>query len=266
MNEAVTVVEVPPILVCGIRAYAHAVEGLRVFSEVWVKEPPKDLERVFTLPESFEPENGLKKMEEGLGGIVEFRLLVVSQPRLAGVSKKKPALVEIKVDGASVKELFDYSKGLLGKTVGVTDVFKEGGFVDAASVSKGKGWQGPIKRWGVRIRQRKSRKTVRGVSCLGPWNPHRVLYTVPRGGQMGYHQRTEYNKRILKVGVDGREVTPDGGFLRYGVVKGSFLLLAGSVPGHAKRLIRLRVPARLPSRMPAEAPKVVAVSLASKQG
>jgi large subunit ribosomal protein L3 len=182
------------------------------------------------------------------------------------VGKKRPELVEIKVDGAPVKELFDYVRGLLGKSVTVAEVFREGQFVDVLSVSKGKGFQGPVKRWGVRILQNKSRKTVRGVATLGPWNPHRVLYTVPRAGQMGYHRRTEYNKRVLKMGVDGKDINPEGGFLRYGEVKGPYVLLEGSVPGPAKRFVRLRSPVRSPKKVPAEAPKIVAVSLASKQG
>ncbi len=266
VSQAVTVVETPPILICGIRAYSHMGYGSGTLTEAWMKDPPKDLERVFALPENFSPENGLKKMEENLDHVVEFRLLTISQPRLTGFSKKKPELVEVKVDGAPVKELFEYARGLLGKALGVAEVFREGQFVDVAAVSKGKGFQGPVKRWGVRILQNKSRKTVRGVATLGPWNPHRVLYTVPRAGQMGYHQRTEYNKRILKMGVDGKEITPEGGFLRYGVVRSPYILLEGSVPGPAKRLIRLRSPARAPRKVPAEAPKILSVSLASKQG
>jgi len=266
VSEAVTVIETPPILVCGLRAYTRTVYGLKTFTEAWMKDPPKDLKRVFTLPENFDPENGLKRMEEHLDEIVEFRLLTVTQPRLANVSKKKPELVEIKVGGASVGELFEFARGLLGKTVGVHEVFKEGEFVDAVAVSKGKGFQGPVKRWGIKILPRKSRKTKRGVACIGPWKPPRVLYTVPRAGQMGYHQRTEYNKRVLKIGLDGGEVTPEGGFVRYGVVRGPYVLLSGSVPGPRKRLVRLRVAARPPMVVAAEPPKVVAVSLVSQQG
>ncbi|MFP3984712.1 MAG: 50S ribosomal protein L3 [Candidatus Bathyarchaeia archaeon] len=266
VNESVTVIEAPSILICGVRAYTRDEYGLKAFTEAWMKEPPKDLARVFTLPENFKPENGLKKMEENLDHIAEFRLLAATQPRLAGVRKKKPELVEIKVDGSPVREAFDYVKGLLGKSVGIADVFREGRFVDVVAVSKGKGFQGPVKRWGIKILPRKSRKTKRGVACIGPWKPSRVLYTVPRAGQMGYHQRTEYNKRIMKIGVDGREVTPAGGFIRYGIVQSPYVLLAGSVPGPSKRLIRLRVPARPPERVPAEPPKVIEVSVASQQG
>jgi len=264
--HAATILDTPPILICAIRAYAKTLYGLKTLTEAWMKNPPDDLDRLLTLPENFNPENALKKMEENLEEIVEFRLLASTQPRLAGIPKKKPELMEIKVGGGSTRDQFTYAKKLLGKTISVVDVFKEGQFIDVVSVTKGKGWQGPVKRWGVRILSRKSRKTKRGVGVLGPWNPSRVLYTVPRAGQMGYHQRTEYNKRILKVGANGNEVALKGGFLRYGPIKGPYLLIDGSLPGPAKRLIRLRYPVRPPKRVPEVPPKITQVSLESPQG
>jgi len=261
-----TVIDTPPVIVCAVRAYARDHSGLKTFTETWMKNPPKDIERLTTPPNNPNPENGFKKIEENLDKIAEFRILAAAQPRLAGVPKKKPELVEIKVDGASIKDQFEYVKPLLGKTVSITNIFKEGQYLDVIAVSKGKGVQGVIKRWGVKIRDRKSRKMKRGVATLGPWNPHRVLYTIPRAGQMGYHQRTEHNKRILKIGTNGADVTPKGGFLRYGPVNGTYVLLNGSVPGPAKRLIRLRVPARPPSRIPEAPPKISEISLESPQG
>jgi len=263
--QPATILDVPPITVCVIRAYVKNQYCLQTFTEAWMKNPPKDFSRALVLPEHFNTEEGLKKIEEGLDKIVEFRILAATQPRLAGVPKKKPDIMEIKVDGGSVKEQFEYAKSLLGKTVSITDVFKEGQFVDVVSVSKGKGFQGPVKRWGVRILQDKSRKTIRGVAAIGPWKPPRVLYSVPRAGQMGYHQRTEYNKRILKIGVDGSEVSPKDGFLRYGTVKGTYIALNGSLPGPAKRLVRLRYPARPPKKVPEVPPKITYVSLESPQ-
>jgi len=264
--EPATVIDTPPVIICAVRAYIRDPYGLKTLTETWMKNPPKDIQRLTTPPNNPNPENGFKKIEENLQQIAEFRVLAATQPRLAGVPKKKPELVEIKVDGAGIKEQFEYVKTLLGKTVQPTDVFKEGQYTDVIAVSKGKGIQGVIKRWGVKIRDRKSRKMKRGVATLGPWNPHRVLYTVPRAGQMGYHQRTEYNKRILKIGTNGADVTPKGGFLRYGPVSGSYLLLNGSVPGPAKRLIRLRIPSRPPKRVPEAPPKIVEISLESPQG
>lgn len=264
--HAATVVEAPPMWVCAVRTYVKNQYGLQAFTEAWMKNPPRDLDRAVSLPEKHDPKQGLKRMEENLDKIAEFRLLAATQPRQTGLPKKKPDIMEIKIDGGSIKEQFDYAKGLLGKMVSVADVFKEGQFVDVVSITKGKGLQGPVKRWGIRILPRKSRKTKRGVAALGPWHPARVLYTVPRAGQMGYFQRTEYNKRIIKIGTDGSEVSPKGGFLRYGPVRGTYVLLDGSLPGPAKRPIRLRYPARPPKETPEAPPKIVQISLESPQG
>jgi len=262
----VTIIDAPPMIICAVRAYARDEYGLKTLTEAWTESLPKDFERLKGVPKKAETEKNLKKIEENLDKIVEFRVVAATQPRLAGVPKKKPDLMEIKVGGGSIGEQFEYVKKILGKEVRVDEVFKEGQFIDAIAVSKGKGWQGVVKRWGVKILSHKSNKTKRGVAALGPWKPPRVLYTVPRPGQMGYHQRTEFNKRILKIGKDGEEVTPKGGFLRYGPVRSMYLMLKGSVPGPAKRLIRFRYPARPPKEAVEAPPEITYVSLESPQG
>jgi large subunit ribosomal protein L3 len=264
-SHPATILDVPPIIVFAVRAYTKNQYGLQTFTEAWMKSPPKDFDRALVLPEQFNTEENLKKIEENLEEIAEIRLLAATQPRLAGVPKKKPDIMEIKVDGGSIKEQIEYAKSILGKTVSITDVFKEGHFMDVVAITKGKGFQGPVKRWGIKILPRKSRKTKRGVAAIGPWKPARVLYTVPRAGQMGYHQRTEYNKRILKIGIDGKNVTPKGGFLKYGEVKGTYVIVDGSLPGPAKRLVRLRHPARSPKKIPETPPNITYISLESMQ-
>ena len=82
---------------------------------------------------------------------------------------------------------------------------------------------------------------------------------------MGYHQRTEYNKRILKIGIDGKEVTPRGGFVNYGEVRGTYVIVDGSLPGPVKRLVRMRCPARPPSKVPEAPPSISYISLESMQ-
>jgi large subunit ribosomal protein L3 len=265
VTQPATILDVPPIIVFAIRAYTKDQYGLHTFSEAWMKSPPKDFDRAFVLPEEFNAEENMKKIEEKIEEIAEIRLLVATQPRLAAVPKKKPDISEIKVDGGSIQEQLEYAKGLLGKTVSITDVFKEGQFMDAIAITKGKGFQGPVKRWGINILPRKSRKTKRGVAAIGPWKPARVLYSVPRAGQMGYHQRTEYNKRILKIGVNGKEITPKGGFIKYGEVKGTYIIIHGSLPGPAKRLVRMRYPARPPTKSPSAPPNITYISLESTQ-
>jgi large subunit ribosomal protein L3 len=264
--RAATVLETPPILICAMRAYTRNVDGLRTLTEAWIKDPPESLERVFTLPENFKAEEGLKRIEQDLAKVAKIRVVAVTQPQETSLSRKKPDIAEIELCGGTVQQQFEFAKNLMGKTVTTAEIFKEGQYVDVASVSTGKGWQGPVKRWGVTILQAKGRKTKRGVATLGPWNPHHVMYSVARAGQMGYHQRTEYNKRILKIGKDGKEVTPKGGFLRYGLVRGSYIILAGSIAGTEKRPIRLRFPARPPRNVAEEPPQITHVSLESPQG
>jgi large subunit ribosomal protein L3 len=93
-----------------------------------------------------------------------------------------------------------------------------------------------------------------------------MMWTVPTSGQMGYHQRTEYNKRVLKIGSDGEEVNPRGGFLHYGIVKNDFILLKGSTPGPQKRLTILRPSIRPPSQIVSGVPENIIISKQSMQG
>jgi large subunit ribosomal protein L3 len=261
-----TILETPPILICAVRAFTKNPYGLRTFSEAWTKEPPDDLEKIFTLPESFNPEENLKKIEENLAKVANIRVIAITQPKQTSLSKKKPDITEIEVGGGTIQQQFEYAKTLLGKTIAPTELFKDGQYVDTVAITTGKGFQGPVKRYGVTILQAKGRKTKRGVATLGPWNPHHVMYSVPRAGQMGFHQRTEYNRRILKIGADGKEITPKGGFLRYGLVRGPYMMMEGSIAGTEKRPIRLRYPARPPRNVAEEPPQITYVSLESPQG
>jgi large subunit ribosomal protein L3 len=263
--RSATVLETPPMLICAIRAYMQNPYGVQTLTEAWMKDPPEELERVFTLPENFTEEN-FKKMEENLTNLTKIRVIAITQPKQTSVPKKKPEMAEIEIGGGTVQQQLEFAKSILGKTVTSAEIFKDGQYIDVASVSTGKGFQGPVKRWRVRILQHKGRKTKRGIATLGPWSPHHIMYSVPRAGQMGYHQRTEYNKRILKIGADGKEITPKGGFIRYGVIRGPYMLLEGSIPGPEKRPIRLRYPARPPKQTAEEPPQITQISLESPQG
>jgi large subunit ribosomal protein L3 len=82
---------------------------------------------------------------------------------------------------------------------------------------------------------------------------------------MGFHQRTEFNKRIIKIGENGDEITPSGGFVHYGVVRNEYVLIAGSVPGPVKRLVRMRDAIR-PPKATYDGVNLIYVSTTSKQG
>ncbi|MDW8084571.1 MAG: 50S ribosomal protein L3, partial [Candidatus Caldarchaeum sp.] len=161
---------------------------------------------------------------------------------------KTPNILEIKMGGTGPAAL-ERALKLLGSELKFSDLFKEGEYVDVVGVTKGKGFQGVVKRYGVSILQRKSRKTRRGVAAIGPWKPHYVMYTVPRSGQMGYHRRTEFNKRILKISSDITSINPSSGWHKFGLIKTDYVVLEGSVPGTPLRPLILRTPARPPKHV-----------------
>jgi len=263
-----TVIETPPLTICAVRMYEKTDGGLRVKTEVWAKDLPPEIFRKIKPIKKYVHEKALEKAEVlvNSGKVEEVRVLACVRPTLANVPKKKPDLVEIRVGGSSVAERWNYAKGILGKQVKASDVFKDGEYADVLAITKGKGFQGPVKRWGVKILPRKTEGGRRQVGTLGPWSPTRIMWTVPAAGQTGYHQRTEFNKRILKIGTDGKEIVPKGGFLRYGPVRGDYIVISGSVPGSTKRLIQLRRPVRLPTTAPTSQPSITYIDLSSKQG
>jgi large subunit ribosomal protein L3 len=271
ISVPVTIIETPAMNVAGIRAYNDSPYGKKVIAEAWINDTHKDLEKLITKPkDGYKTEDQLKKIEDYVkkGEVAELRVLTyILTSSMTGVPKKIPELIESRVAGGEMAQRFEFAKGLLGKAVTVKDVFSPGELVDVSAITKGKGTQGPVKRWGVAKQKRKHARTgkERHVGNLGPWNPHRVRWTVPQLGQTGYHQRTEYNKRIVKFGDKPEEYTPKGGFLHYGLLRNDFVVLKGSIPGPIKRMIRIR-PAVRPKPMPKQAPEITYVSTGSKQG
>ncbi len=264
--KAATVLDAPPAIVCAIRAYKSTNNGLRALGEVWAGELTEDLRRKFPTPKEYSMDKELIELEKRVKDASELRLILHTQPRLASVPKKKPDVFESKIAGGSIMNQWKFAKDLLGNELKVSSVFNEGEYFDVSAVSKGKGFQGPMKKFGIKKLPRKSRKTVRGVGSIGPWKPGRTRWTIARSGQMGFHQRVEYNKRILKIGIDPKDIIPAGGFLNYGTILGDYLLVLGSTPGPRKRMIRLRKAIRPPKVVPETTADVVYISLASKQG
>lgn len=250
-----TVIATPPMRVIGVRAYEKTVYGLRSLFDILASDLPKELARKVKIkPTEQSAINDVK-----LDNVHELRAVVAVTPRAVGLEQKKPFVFEVGVGGGDVKAQFEYLKGLLGKDVRIRDVFKAGEHVDVSAITKGKGFEGPVTRWGIKRKQHKSRKSVRAVGTLGPISPATVMYTVPRAGQRGFHQRLEYNKRILMIAsADENDLTPKGGFLHFGILRGDYIVVRGSVPGTIKRLIKLRYAIRPKVKKVVE-PKIVEV-------
>ncbi len=241
VRSAATVIAAPPLKVIGLALYGKEEGRLVDVGRIWSPEFSEEVKR---RNKTFNPSPGPEKVEELREKVAEVRLIVATQPRLVGLGKK-PLITEIKI-GGDVESALRKGLELLGKELRLSDVFKEGEFVDVIGVTKGKGFQGVVKRYGVSILQRKSRKTRRGVAAIGPWNPHYVMYTVPRSGQMGYHRRTEFNKRLLKISSDTQAVNPASGWHRFGIIRTEYAVVEGSLPGTPKRPLILRIAAKPP--------------------
>jgi large subunit ribosomal protein L3 len=241
VRSAATVIAAPPLKVIGLALYGKEEGRLVDVGRIWSPEFSEEVKR---RNKTFNPSPGPEKVEELREKVAEVRLIVATQPRLVGLGKK-PLITEIKI-GGDVESALRKGLELLGKELRLSDVFKEGEYVDVIGVTKGKGFQGVVKRYGVSILQRKSRKTRRGVAAIGPWNPHYVMYTVPRSGQMGYHRRTEFNKRLLKISSDTQAVNPASGWHRFGIIRTEYAVVEGSLPGTPKRPLILRIAAKPP--------------------
>ena len=258
----VSVIETPPIKIAAVRAYEKTISGLQTTGEIWAEKLDSELSKRLPLNKKNKKKNWnfLKEADE-------IRILVYTQPKLVtSIPKKIPEIREMRVSGGNYEEQVEYAKKILGKELKVNDAVTEGDMLDIIAVTKGKGFQGHVKRWGVKLLTHKNSKHRRMIGTAASWHPNWIQATVPQAGQMGYHQRTEYNKRILKIGEKGEDINPTGGFPHYGLVRNSYLLIHGSIPGPTKRLISMRDAIRYKRGVEVEKPDISYISTTSQQG
>ncbi|VVB93329.1 50S ribosomal protein L3 [uncultured archaeon] len=271
ISVPVTIMEAPAMKVAAIRVYKNTTYGASAIAEAWTTELDKELNRAIAVPKKSDLPAALAKIEQLIkdGVAKDLRVIMYTLPeKVTGIPKKKPEIMENNIGGTDLKARFEYAKNILGKSVSINDVFKNGDIIDVLAVTIGKGVQGPIKRWGIQLQKSKHSRagSVREIGTLGPWHPSHVSWRVPQLGQTGYHQRTEFNKRIMQIGKDGKTVTPESGFLNYGIIRNDYIIIKGSLPGPAKRLVRLRPAIRPNNQVLAQTPEITYISLESKQG
>jgi large subunit ribosomal protein L3 len=229
-----TVVECPSMRIYSIRFY----KGGKVMKDVVVSNDKVLKKRV-----------KVAKAVKTLGDEKDFddvRVIMYSNVKETGLSKDVPDMLEVALSG-SKDDKMKFVRDKVGKDISVVEVFGKG-LVDVRAVTKGYGTQGPVKRFGISLKNHKSEKGVRRPGSLAPWHPCRVTFRTPMMGQTGYQNRVAYNNMVLEVGKAGqKEVTPNGGFSHYGVVKNDYMILKGSIPGPRKRGIVI-TPAIRPTR------------------
>ena len=237
VSVPVTILECPPITIIAVKLYTRSPYGVKCVGQITSDKQSKELARRIPIAKKQPTNPPMQKIDE-------VRILAHTQPKLTTIGKKTPEMLEFSVGGKTPEEKLTNAKNLLGKDITIQDVFKEGQFVDVTSVTKGKGVQGPIKRFGIMLRAHKSEKTKSGPGSLGPWHGPRT-YRVAHAGQTGYQQRTEHNKQIINISTTPEKINPTSGFVRYGLIKNNYILLKGSIGGAAKRLITLTHPRRI---------------------
>ncbi|KAJ3391176.1 60S ribosomal protein L3 [Entophlyctis sp. JEL0112] len=268
--EAVTVLETPPVVVVGVVGYVETPRGLRSLTTVWAEHLSDEVKRRFyknwyrSKKKAF-TKYAKKYSVEGAGPINQqldrikkycqvVRVIVHTQVKLLKLGQKKAHVLEIQLNGGSIADKVDWAKEHFEKSVRVNQVFSQNEMIDVIGVTKGHGFTGVVARWGVKKLPRKTHKGLRKVACIGAWHPSRVMFSVPRAGQDGYHHRTEVNKKIYRIGtkediaaggstdfdLTAKPITPLGGFPHYGVVNEDWILVKGCTVGVKKRVITLR--------------------------
>jgi len=266
--EAVSIVEVPPMIIVGIVGYVSTPRGLRALSTVWATHLSEEVKRRFYKNWYRSKEKAFtkysKRVSEKKGSIEKrlerlkkyctvIRVLAHTQIRKTPLKQKKAHLMEIQVNGGTTAQKVDFAYGLFEKPVPVSTVFNQDEMIDIIGVTKGHGYEGVTSRWGTTRLPRKTHKGLRKVGCVGAWHPARISFTVARAGQDGYHHRTEVNKKIYRIGkaedkkngstesdITEKTINPMGGFPHYGLVKNDFLMIKGAVVGSKKRVLTLR--------------------------
>ena len=142
----------------------------------------------------------------------------------------KAELGHFKKAGTSVKKKVVEFQGFednykLGDTITV-DFFTEGEFVDLTGVSKGKGFQGVVRRHGfggVGQTTHGQHNRLRAPGSVGASSyPSRVFKGMRMAGRMGAEKVTVQNLKVLKV-----------------VAEKNLLVVKGCIPGHKNAYVTI---------------------------
>ena len=216
----VTILEIPPMKIFSVRFYKYG----QVIKE-FVVSHDKELKRVLKVPKE------LHKLENLPADYDDIKIIVYSLVKNSSV-KKTPDLSEIAISSPNKLE---FVKNNLNKEITFSS-FSKSQILDVYGLTKGKGLVGPMKRFGITLKQHKSEKGRRRPGSLGPWHPARVTFRTPMAGQMGLFNRITRNLILISSGdISEKNVNPKAGFIQYGKIKTSFIVLKGSVQGPQKR-------------------------------
>lgn len=121
----------------------------------------------------------------------------------------------------------EFTKKLKVGDLVTVDIFNEGEYVDIRSLSKGKGFQGVVKRHGfsgVGQKTHGQHNRLRAPGSIGAGSdPSRVFKGTRMAGKMGNNNVTIKNLKVLKKNIEK-----------------NFLIIKGSIPGSAKTYLTIK--------------------------
>lgn len=161
--------------------------------------------------------DGYEAVQVGFGEVKEKNL---NKPQKGHFAKadvaNKKYLREFRLDDCSALNVGDEIKA---------DIFEAGEKIDVTGISKGKGFAGPMKRWGLhRGPMTHGSGYHRGSGSMGACsNPGRVMKGKKLPGHMGVVRVTVQNLEVVKVDTEN-----------------NLILLKGAVPGNKGGLVTIK--------------------------
>jgi large subunit ribosomal protein L3 len=167
--------------------------------------------------------DGYKAIQLGYGEKSEKR----SNKASVGHAKRSKAPVAQKtMEFRKFRDEFDGGELALGREIGVGEVFAEGEWVDVIGISKGKGFQGVVKRYnfkGVGDATHGQHNRQRHPGAIGACStPSRVFKGMRMAGQMGNEKVKVTNLKVVKI-----------------IPEQNLLVLSGAVPGSKGSYIKV---------------------------
>merc|ERR1711957_533972 len=200
--HSVSVIECPAMKVIGLVGYVQTPRGLRTLSTVWAQNLDNDVKRRFYknwmnakkkafskyVDRKYKDQTAKTHFTRDLDRIKKYatvvRVICATQVRKLALRQHKAHIMEIQVNGGTIDQKVDWANKKFEQEVRVGEVFEMSECIDTIGVTRGKGYAGVIKRFGVSRLPRKTHRGLRKVACIGAW--------------LGYHSRTQINNKIYR--------------------------------------------------------------------
>merc|ERR1711865_1219143 len=162
--EAVIIIEAPPMIVVGMVGYLETPRGLKSLCTVFAQHLSDECKRRFYKNWGASEKHKAftryaKKYTDGTGIDEEkariekyctsLRVICHTQIGKMNFRQKKAHICEIQVNGGSMADKIAFATGLFEQPVAVGGVFGTNEMIDTIAITKGKGYEGVVTRWGV---------------------------------------------------------------------------------------------------------------------